>query len=1147
MSNGGRGWHTSLEDNIRTSEETLQRLRAQPISLINSSPPKSGAPLLATSRFKVNQGGRAGLDHAHGKVATAVNRGTPLGECADIFKILQSQVQNCVVELDTERAVRNDSIREVKQVLTCEVGELRATVLHIKRENEYLSEVVRSLQYRVVPSHGAPASVGQTGGFASNNADGVGGGCAAPAATNAAIAALAERVEALETAARRKQKQEEDRRGWIGDTLHEMVGSAVSSEVERVRRVAREAARSCAEELVHARLLAAQSEAASVPTAVPLSMMNGTSCEAAREAERLLRMMENDVQRRLQEMNSELTIMRQKQQQRETEQQQFMGQITQSVSEVERSVLAVRREMQDGVRKNAQANEARLEAMQLSLESAVTDRVLDVCRTTFSQNSETIAAAVSARAEQDRRWLEDRIDERLREKIATVRRAHDAALEQQQMRLEDKLRGLQESTEELQQKIAQMEKLSDTWRSDSLQWKTRVREAMASSEEACTSAQEALVCAQKTQDSMREEFSRYSVQLKKLEAEHENSVTLMRQENEKLATFEARLGATRLVVDELSERQSSTLSPMSAKVDALQRSLQEACGRRLEELSSSVVVLQGLSEQLQLNASTQAKSNAKQLLDMRREYTASIQELKDCVLQQVRESVGECNGTADVLKAAVDDLSNTIQKQAQMYVRKEAFKTSVEQVDSLSSTVEEIKVKLDGLSRRAFRDENSAASGLSTSDAVVNATLTPGLQAKLEAVAETAAARSKDQLVDDVRELRQRLSIVEGNNVARRIAELQQLLETSQQQEAERIGQVIHRMREDAQSQLKRLRDEMGEEITDRCAGVQEALRGAIQRQQVQLDRMREALGPAQCVRAIEGDTALQEQLATALSDAFAARGSTTESFSQLKCRLQQAEAQLMEVSIRERGLVERAEACEAVLRSNAEQCLSIEKRLAPFCEEAEKHRGSGPDNSVQEMRAALESLRATVLQLQERRQSDNQSEQLSGYKEQQCNRESKSSSEELTGVRDMKGERTSLQTKGGKEAAVEWEGKLEERVRNVEIKIEVTAESIADVLDSLKQSIEQCVSSFVEEVSRAPPLQVLQVSPAEGLEQQRQQQRLELSIASVTGLDSVLLFLWRHQCELCAAIQTLQSGGLGTLDVLQHHEEQLRALLQLK
>ncbi|AAZ13010.1 hypothetical protein, conserved [Trypanosoma brucei brucei TREU927] len=1095
----------SLRNNLRSATETLNRLcRATPEQDIgrmlrgNKTTPQYKAAVTPSARENNTYPTRSSP-----AVATSASRapGTA-GEWANAFRLLQSQVYNCVVELDTERVVRSNNIREVEQTLSGHVGELRAMILQMKKENEYLTGVVRSLQKRVSP-HRAGRSIGNGEHTITS---------AAPPQTMttvAGMAALTERLEALEDTVARQQRVVGDRNTRLEGNIREMVGNAVNIEVERTRRIAREAARDCTDELVRTHLASIQAVLQSERQ--HQQKVDSASSDAVREVVQHFRRLEVDVQRRLQEMNSTITVIRQQQQQRESEIQELSVRVAQDVSAVERSVEAARRELQSGIAKNAQANEARAEATQLALEAAVAERAIAASKEVVMHRA-TIIDAAEAGAKQKEQQEEQRLLRRLEDAQRT-----NETVQRQQEKLEEQLKGLQSVVQELQQQLVEAVKASNVASADITKWKARIREALTTSEEARTLAQESTACAQKTEDSVREALARSGVQLKRLVADHENGTLLTQQLTEKLEATEARLASTRTVVDDLSERHKNSLLPMTARVETLHRSLQDIFGPKMEEISGSLVELKATVEQLQLNASSRSKSDARQLSDMRREYTTDIQQLKDCLHQQVREWKQECCTSSSTLKAAVDGLSDTVKLQEQSTTRREALHASAAEVAVLSDRVQALEAAREAVEWRVARGGKTSNLATATEGAQQSA----GETTVNSSVGEPGAATDSElgNNGEVIYELRHRITAVE-QCVRSREDNLQKLVRNDIQKEVGRLEQLVNRMDEENTSRMQLLRVQLSDDVATRCKGMLCEVETPAQRQlQLQVDRLRESLNPAKLIAAIEADVELQNHLSLALQDAFAPRVGTSESFVQMKRRLQKAEDELAEVKVHTREQNERMK----IIESNSEKYM---------WESSNQTQGEGSAGGRSEVGVLLQLLQTSMKQLQE--------EQAAARRERELLRTTAKVVETAApAVEVTSGEGPSAGhhcTSADEMVRSDLKTYLEGCINAVEAKVEAAAQSTADTLDVLKQSIEMCVSFFVDEVNASALLNPLFLPIEAG--------QNKLNVNTVKGLDGVLLFLWQHQCGLQAAVQALQDGSLGTLDLLQHHEEQL-ALLQ--
>ncbi|KAF5224840.1 hypothetical protein ECC02_002145 [Trypanosoma cruzi] len=1094
MNYAGGDWRATLKEKIRSSEEALHRLNERQANHEN-------ARKFLSSAFDTPH--VSSLDVPPRFISSQA-------ELEDKVNCLQSQVKNCLTELETEQAVRSDGIRDVQRHLSIEMGEMRAMFQQLKRENEYLTETVRLLEKRL----------SSTSTFAPTGRTQAGVDVHTPATSTTAAAAstssdLVKRVEELESAVTRQKRLLEDRQTRLDGVLREMVGVKIDSGMERMRSVAREAARDSVEDLLRLRLTAVQSMFNGELQKVMES--SGFTAEVAQATERLFHQMEKDVLRRVDELDSAVDAISHGSRQHERVLNDMESRIVQKVTMLERELEASRREMRDGIAKNAQAGEERTAAAKLALESTVAERIAVACKSTASKDD--VFAAVTAsqeRLEQQCSAICDRL-------TATVR-AHDTAAEKYRKgvaQLEKRLDGLQDATEEMRHQIVHVDQLAASAKGDVEKWGQRLREALTASEEARAVAKESAACAQKAEDETREGLARIGVELQKLSYEHEKSTVQIRQLNEKLAAAEAHHAATRVTLDELSSRCTSTLPPLSARVDAVHRTVQDVCVVKLEENSQAVTELRTLHEQLQANASSMAKTDARQISDLRREFFVGMQSVEERVLQAVRDTQQESSTGITGLRALIDRLNASVKTHDERFASKNALDVISE---GLAERVVELEGRLDTVARQVAQDAKRLSSPSSPSEPLVS-------------------VLTYEKLEREVENLRRRVDDVQRNALNER-EDVEHHMRASMQEEVDRFKQLLHRLREDTSSQMQKLRLMLSEEAENRSQQVEEASQREMQRLQLQMDRLREVLGPRRLVSAILDEKELLSEVAEALQGAFASRKDTDDSIARVKQRVQQAEQQLHELEARcdthGNAFTRQMETYESSQRLHAERLASLELQQEKVVETSKRWQEESRKDQKREMEQLtvqfderLKALQSATVEVELQTHSmlstlqNLQEDQMMLQREVTKTVAAQQFAENHIGT---KNDDKNDDPEDNMNEHEVWKAQLTERIDLLESKTDATACSTADAFDTLRESIEHCVTLFVQEAASTSLLQDSDVSANE-----------------LTGLDSVLLFLLGQLCQAHDALQALQKGALGTLELVQHHEDQLALLPSMR
>ncbi|RNF08663.1 ER to golgi family vesicle transport protein [Trypanosoma conorhini] len=892
MSSMDAHWRTSLQDDIRSSEAALQRLRGR------QAKHEASRKLLA-----------AAFDAPHvSPLGLPPHLPSSQAELADKFICLQSEVKNCMTELETERVVRADGVRDVQRHVSIQVGELKAMFQQLKRENEYLTETVRLLERRLASS----AAVAPSG--RADVAIAVEAGDAAATAAASAPAGLVKRVEELESTVTRQRRLLEDRQTRLDGVLREMVGVRVDAGIERVRSVARETARDSVEDLLRLRLAAVQGMFNGELQKVMQS--SGVTAEVATATERLFHKLEEDLLRRVQEVSTAVEVVSQGSQKHASALGDVERRLTQKLTALEREVEASRREMREGIAQNAQAAEERAAAARLALESAVAERIAEARQGTA--NREEIVAAVTA--------AEGRLEQQcaaVRNRLAAALRAHDADAERhhkQVTQLEERLNGLQDATEEVQREVARVDQLAAGAKGEVEKCGQRIREALVAGEEARAVANDFAACAQKAEDAVREGLVRTNVDLQRLTHEHERSTVQVRQLSEKLIAAEAHQAAARAVLDELTNTCQTTVTPLAARLDAVHRTVQEVCLPKLEETSQAVAELQKRQEQLPADISSLAKTNARQFSDLRREISSGMQSVEERVLQAVREAQQESSTAVTGLRTRVDSLKASVKAHDECFAAKNALDTLS---GELTERVLAVEGRVDAVARQLREDAKASPA------------------ASVPAV----TAPPHEETEREMEKLRRLVEDTQRNTASVR-EDWEQQIRASMQEDVEGVRRLLHRLREDTASQMQKLRAMLGEEAEDRSQRVEAATQGETQRLRTQIDCLREALGPRRLVSAICDDEELLREVAEALRGVFAPCSETADAMARVKQKVQQAEQRLGELDARcdthARESTQRMEKCESSQRHHADRLAALESQAVTAAEVCRRGREEG-------------------------------------------------------------------------------------------------------------------------------------------------------------------------------------------------------------
>ncbi|KAH9593441.1 hypothetical protein LSM04_005254 [Trypanosoma melophagium] len=1147
MNSMGGNWRIALEDNIRFSEQILQRLRDR------QSKHETARQLLVTafnasSEQQQQQQKQEYQYQPQQRPPTSLT----LGELSDNVNCLQLQVKNCLAELNTERTVRCDGVREVQQLLSNEVGELRAMCMQLKKENTYLGETVRSLEKRLLltsvnPStdiHHRQATTLHT---------------VPSTASTSSSSDLVRRVEELESTVLRQRRLMEDRQTRLDGVLREMANVKINTEMERVRSVARDAARSCAEDVVRLRLADVQSTVSAELQKMMEFVTNNNKNSNNKNSnnknsdndgdslllreEQLREVKEDDLQQ-VSDANAAVEVLSNSTQRHENYIHAVEDRLLQRITKLEEEFTSSQTKLREAITKcTREMSEDHSTTEQLRLESILTDRLQSLCHNIMlgkadgMQMRDALQQQITTLRDQFTEWRETNNNNNNKER---------QYITDMQERLENTQHAWESSQLELQQQLTRVEQQVRSLRNDVDQWKPRVRNAITVSEEARASVQEFVISIQSIEANTREGIARHQAQLQTFRSEQESTAAMLRQ-----------------------------LTIRMTAMEEVRQTVEDVCMPKLMALGRVSLELQQQREkeiEKEKEKHKEVEIQEQQLSVLRREVQTGLKSVEDRLLTILRNGQQESTIAIETLKSCLDDISTNVKSHETLFAHTSTVNSVLMEITGITEKLQWVESTLDELAQHP----------LPVSQEEENKEKDPSIEIeKLRHYTETALEALRHRVAEV-----EHLSTHPTNHIQQQ-QQQQQQLEHRAEEEIERVTQLFHRLREECTTQLQKVRVMMEEEVERRYKHIENAYQSSLQRLQQQLERLQEMTSITRVVGAITEDAGLLQSIVQSLQDVFIRREEHTASVTQLLRKIQQQEEQLTEIDgrcqLHEHDWTHRLRVLESSQRDQATRAVELEQQLRQRIEECkngcsliegkftslelqqqttadlnkrwreESRKDYKKDaelltEHLEERVSAVQSVAATV-ELQTR------TLQLSVKELQQQYTAIKEELDKITlsireGIdhpeKNVTNNNTSTSTgnsnseqKGDNkddDSYNKWSEELYSRITALEERVELAAQTTADTLSGLQESIQTCVMLFVQHVSSSA---LLQQTPADTPEWR--------AVADVRGLDGVLLFLWDRLCGLYETAQTLQNGALGTLDVLQQHEERLVLLQPVK
>ena len=259
-------WRAGVQNALRATEANLMR------ATHNGGLSNDAAAGAAS-------GGVSGKNHQQADHASLAGAAGLLRQLGESMNALRAQTRSHAAELDLERTVREDSVKELSRRMGHEMAEMREIVKQLRNDNADLRKAVFDLERRP-----AARSTAHTGIIESPAAE---SGTASH--YQSSHSALLPRVADLEAAVSRHQTAIADRARRHDALIQDMINAKIDHEVEKIRSIAREAARDSTEDLVKLRIQSIQSM-----FAAEIERAAGTYQQAAEMASGVEQVMKED-------------------------------------------------------------------------------------------------------------------------------------------------------------------------------------------------------------------------------------------------------------------------------------------------------------------------------------------------------------------------------------------------------------------------------------------------------------------------------------------------------------------------------------------------------------------------------------------------------------------------------------------------------------------------------------------------------------------------------------------------------------------------------------------------------------------------------------------------------------------------------------
>lgn len=809
-------------------------------------------------------------------------------EMYEANQVLTYRVKSLAAELELERTVRTDSMREFATHHANQVGELQSLLQQMRDEYTSLRSSVKSLESQSFwhPS-GAEDSINRRNNTTTalweaksallNNS-------LESASAVAAAASLSQRVADLEANVARQQRLLENRQLRLDDILRDLVSAKVDVEVERVRSIARESAG----DQIERRLSAVQSSLSQeLHSAVERAV---AAEEVSREGERTARRMEKEVMRQCESLEDDVRSLRtavaavQPQGWADT-----VAGLKESADTLERQLRTCQLEMQQSSLCLTQSVNAKMEATRVEVLSATTRLVEDFHHRMGAVRQADVSRLIEAAVEP--LHVEVR-------RLQQTARGHQQSLDTWQMDGSSRLTDVENSTTRLREQSQSLREASTAQQITVENLKTAVdqmciqlRQCTKTVEDAQRTATDVAAASRAVTAAQTEFIAKTEAQLGGVKLSIESYDGHLRSAASARAGVEARLAMTESSVTALETSIPRALHPVTAKVEALSSTLNESVLPKIDTLQNALQSVSTRYQVVQESKAFQDKLVAQQLSDFMQESDTRLRNTEHLLRRERDELQAGLEGQLEAQTKKLVSIGKTV---ATLQAAQDALEGGNERTEAKLRNLEDRM----GIRQHHHDDTSERAPPVGSTPP---ATVCPSADASPVATLPVEVAQQEDEgsmstkleavVTADVKGLdvlEARLSLLE-EEMRRVVEDLERTRATSEVQ-ARQHSQLLHQKLSDIGAQLKwqdtALRDQlsMASERMDELAAHQTSSL------QANTDRMKELMAPVRLVNAIATTEPALMQLAASVQPHLDTVDALQEAFNVTRVALKRIE-----------------------------------------------------------------------------------------------------------------------------------------------------------------------------------------------------------------------------------------------------------------
>lgn len=572
-------------------------------------------------------------DSGHLSGPSAAPSPSSVRELADAFRVLQAQLRGVTVELELERTVRADGLRELAGRHAREVRQLTEIAKQLRDDNAFLKDSVRALEIHGAFGRGGSPALGRS------NLDGArstflshlttcpdGGGSPADDRVRQRLAELEEKIL-------RQQRLLDERGGRVDALLRELVDAKVGAEVERMRGIAREAAREATEDLVKARLAAVQSLFHDELRAV--LQRAGVTEEISQTTERLFRQHEREWGGRFEALQAVVAAL----EKAAAAQAEANDGVGGRLAELERraesgqaaaeaGLAAARQEAQEQHLRLTQSSAARLESTRVELLAAV-------ARAAQEQTARDGILGGQAREAEMRRVVEGSVapvESRLESVAAAARTLREggdelrAAVQRLAAALDEETTRRRDEAAEVQRALTARSAAAEKQRADLAACQSQLRAVAVATEDAAGAGAESLALGRRLQERYADEVVKLDAQVRRLTQGQDAAKERLQSATADREALAERVGEVEASVRGVEAALPRAVQPLAAKVDSLQKTMNATCLPGLDAVQDGLAAATALAQQVGDARASHDRQAAQQLSALRAELEAGSRE-----------------------------------------------------------------------------------------------------------------------------------------------------------------------------------------------------------------------------------------------------------------------------------------------------------------------------------------------------------------------------------------------------------------------------------------------------------------------------------------------------------------------------------------